>query len=531
MIKQVIPPGGTPANATPAGGWTFATSATAGVTVAPVSGVTAIGTGAINFGLTFPGGVTSTTVTSTETLQAGYTLVQQATKNASCIARDTAGTATNLTVTNVGALGFSVPASSEAAVTCLVYNQAPNPPADITVTKQWVVNGVTYDDGAQPSDLQASLTLNGTAQPWGVTRTGFSAGNTVTVNETTTIGLPLCTLVSRQVTLANGATVNAALPYSAVLAQGSNTYRVTNTVTCTSHLQLVKEINGGPASLNDWTLTALAPTGAIVGPTGTSGINADVTPGARYALSEVGNTTNSALYVQQADPNAVPIPNSTVSWFCVQVDAAGNIIPGFSDGLNGGVTMPLGLRIRCLARNLTTKITVIKQVINDNGGTAVPADFSITVTPVAPVFPGLTPTTVPGSTAGTAVFVRPGQAYTVTETGPAGYSQSAFSCVVTGVGGRSTPLTLTANEEATCTFVNDDQPAHLTLVKTVTNDNGGTAVPTAWTLAAAGPTPISGATGSAAVTNATVNAGTYTLSESGGPAGYTAGTGRAPRER
>ena len=65
-------------------------------------------------------------------------------------------------------------------------------------------------------------------------------------------------------------------------------------------------------------------------------------------------------------------------------------------------------------------------------------------------------------------------------------------------------------------------PAQLTLVKTVTNDNGGTAVPTAWTLTAAGPTPISGATGSAAVTNAPVNAGTYTLSESGGPAGYTA---------
>ena len=55
------------------------------------------------------------------------------------------------------------------------------------------------------------------------------------------------------------------------------------------------------------------------------------------------------------------------------------------------------------------------------------------------------------------------------------------------------------------------------------NDNGGTAVPTAWTLAAGGPTPISGTSGSTAVTNAPVNAGTYTLAETGGPAGYTAG--------
>src|SRR4029077_1463863 len=65
--------------------------------------------------------------------------------------------------------------------------------------------------------------------------------------------------------------------------------------------------------------------------------------------------------------------------------------------------------------------------------------------------------------------------------------------------------------------------SQLTLVKTVTNDNGGTATPTQWTLAAAGPTPISGVTGSTTVTNASVNAGTYTLSESGGPDGYTAG--------
>ena len=64
----------------------------------------------------------------------------------------------------------------------------------------------------------------------------------------------------------------------------------------------------------------------------------------------------------------------------------------------------------------------------------------------------------------------------------------------------------------------------LTLVKTVINDNGGNAATTDWTLTATGPTPISGATGSAAVTDAIVDVGTYTLSENGGPAGYTGGT-------
>ena len=67
------------------------------------------------------------------------------------------------------------------------------------------------------------------------------------------------------------------------------------------------------------------------------------------------------------------------------------------------------------------------------------------------------------------------------------------------------------------------QVAHLTLTKSVDNTGGGTAPATAWTLGATGPTPIAGTTGDAAITNAPVAPGTYTLAESGGPAGYTAG--------
>lgn len=66
--------------------------------------------------------------------------------------------------------------------------------------------------------------------------------------------------------------------------------------------------------------------------------------------------------------------------------------------------------------------------------------------------------------------------------------------------------------------------ATLTLLKNVVNDNGGTALDTAWTLSAAGPTPVSGVEGNAAVTGALVDAGDYTLSESAGPSGYTGGT-------
>jgi len=62
-----------------------------------------------------------------------------------------------------------------------------------------------------------------------------------------------------------------------------------------------------------------------------------------------------------------------------------------------------------------------------------------------------------------------------------------------------------------------EPPPKLKLVKVVDNTDGGTAAATAWTLHADGPTSISGQTG----TSGAVLAGSYALSESRGPTGYT----------
>ena len=67
--------------------------------------------------------------------------------------------------------------------------------------------------------------------------------------------------------------------------------------------------------------------------------------------------------------------------------------------------------------------------------------------------------------------------------------------------------TVALGESKTCTLTNNDQQATITVVKKVINDNGGTAVPSDWTLTAAGYDPVS------------PDAGTYDLSESG-PANY-----------
>jgi hypothetical protein len=88
-------------------------------------------------------------------------------------------------------------------------------------------------------------------------------------------------------------------------------------------------------------------------------------------------------------------------------------------------------------------------------------------------------------------------------------------------------ITLALGQSATCTFTNNDVAPSLTLNKVVVNDNGGLAAESAWTLTANGGTAgtLSGA-GAAGptdvVSGATFKAGTYALSESTGPAGYSA---------
>jgi len=527
VVKQIVPasaPAGSTTGAQPAGDWTFAaTNPATGITVTPpTSRETATGTGAANFPLTFTGGTTAGNVTFTETQQAGYTLQQVGGNNATCVRLDNGETVTS---TNVGATGFTVSASSTFPVTCTVYNRAPSPQATVVLDKTWEINGVTYADGTQPAPFEATGRINGTDQAWRVPRTGLTEGASVTLDETLGALPPLCTSISGTLIEANGSTVDPplGLPATQTLDAGLNTYLIHNVITCTAELTVAKQVQFGPASPTLWNLTATAPAPALQGPSGVTGTTATVSPGVTYALAESGG---DPAYVQYVDPNAVLIPGSTGSWTCQQVQADHTTpIPGFADGLNGGVTVPLGMRVRCTAVNQAAQIKLVKEVINNNGGTAQPQAWTLQATPTGPPA-GLPTITTPGATLANAqtFSVRPNVTYNVSETGgPPGYTQTTTECII-GDQPRApmTSVSLLAGQSATCFVVNDDQAARLTLEKTVTNDNGGTAVPTAWTLAAAGPTPISGTTGSAAVTNAVVNAGTYTLSESGGPSGYTA---------
>src|SRR6185503_18157894 len=97
-------------------------------------------------------------------------------------------------------------------------------------------------------------------------------------------------------------------------------------------------------------------------------------------------------------------------------------------------------------------ITVVKHVINDDGGTAVASDFTMTINgplvlnPLNPIDPN--PNSFPGEeNPGTSRTVITDDPYTVTESGPAGYT-TTFSGDCSG--------TIAAFDNKTCTVTNDD---------------------------------------------------------------------------
>ncbi|MGZ4493255.1 MAG: DUF7927 domain-containing protein [Nocardioides sp.] len=372
--------------------------------------------------------------------------------------------------------------------------------AGVQVDKLWVVNGTTYANGDQPSYLSAALRINDKAAAFGKFYDGFRQGDALTLDESTTIDNAQCSLDSARVTLADGATVDESLPFSTTAGRGANGYTLTNTVTCRSTLTLVKVVDNGDAKASAWTLSATSgDKDTVDGPTGRTGTSGDVTPGARYALSESGGPA----YYTAAGP-----------WACtngVTVSA-------------GSVSVPMGVATTCTVHNVTSTLVLAKQVTNSFNGTATPASFQLTATPAAGAPQGVAKVDVIGNADGVATYVRPGVTYDLTESSLSGYHLASLTCGSGRDATATASVSVPAGTTVTCTYRNVDEPASLTLVKHVVNTGtDGTAVPTDWTLSAAhGQDGVSGKGGA----SGDVPAGTYTLSELADAidrtAGYTA---------
>jgi hypothetical protein len=377
---------------------------------------------------------------------------------------------------NVGTAGTrtitGVPINSGKVTTCTFTNDPVAP--KLTVTKT-----VTNDDGGNAVVSDFPLFVDGNSVVSGVKNT-FSAGQH-TVSET---GLSSYTASAWGGDCAADGTIT--------LAFGDDkTCTITNDDDAPT-LKLVKSVdngNGGNAGADDWTLyaTAAAPNdGRNFNNLGGSGAFTTVFSNAGYVLSE---STGPAGY-------------TAGSWSC-----DGGTLVGST------VTLDEDADVTCTITNddVGPTLTLVKTVTNDDGGNAVVSDFPLFINGNA-------------VTSGASNSLSANTLYTASETTLTGYTPSAWGgdCAADGT------ITLAEGQNATCTITNDDVAPTLKLVKNVDNGNGGNAAADDWTLFAAAAEPkdarnFSNLGGSGDFESVFSNTG-YDLSESAGPAGYTAGS-------
>lgn len=301
---------------------------------------------------------------------------------------------------------------------------------------------------------------------------------------------------------ANAATTNNQSQNSVTRPVGTNC-EIGSYESPTATLTLQKTVvnnNGGTALDTAWTLSATGPTN-VSGVEGSAAVtNATVIAG-DYVLSESGGPAGY---------------NTDGIWSC-----AGFV--GGSQIDDDQITLAAGDNVTCVITNddIAPILTLDKVLINDDGSPYVESNWTLTATGN----PVTDPATLSGAgAAGNTDVVSDGTfdagTYDLSETGPSGYSTSGWVCV----GGTQVDIdtiTLALGETATCTITNDDIAPTLTLLKEITNNDGGSSVDGDWTLSTVNPSPnlISGVEADPSITNVTVDAGSYTLDEAG-PLGY-----------
>jgi uncharacterized repeat protein (TIGR01451 family) len=505
------------------GPYTFAqtnlASAPAGITTTAVSTATPAAPTAISIS------TMATAVTLTETPAAGYALTAVA-----CTDANSAFTGNTGTFGTFAGNVVTIPAANvkpAANITCVVTNSK-IPTVKVQKTTLGNFGGPFSFAQTNLASAPANITTTAvnTATPGAPAAINITTnGTAVTLTETPAAGYTLstatCTDAASALTGNTGSIGTLAgtvltIPAANVLPGADFTCVFTNIKTPT--VKVLKSTLGGFGGPFSFAQTNLASAPANISTTAV----ATPTPAAATAI----NVTATATAITLTETIAPGYVLTTAS--CTDANSAVTGNTGSIGTLAGNVlTIPAanvvnGADFTCSFTN--TKLPTIQVSKTSLGGVG---GFTFTGTN------GWASQTITTVTAGTAVsgavqtLTAASTATTLTETIPAGYAMTAATC--SGIGsGAATPnlaagtITLTAPATAagnviTCAVTNTKLPT-LTLVKTITNDNGGTATLATFPLTAAGPVTITGTSGTASVTSQLVPVGTYALSETTSPA-------------
>ncbi|MDQ6864852.1 MAG: hypothetical protein M3044_13650, partial [Thermoproteota archaeon] len=296
--------------------------------------------------------------------------------------------------------------ASGGLVNCTVTNQFTPPPGSTTFLN--VVTNVDNTNGGTKNPSDFTITVSGNS-PSPKSFSGSSSGTSVTlqagkysVSESSISGYTTAYSSGCSGTASGGVPINCTITniYTPVLGTLVVTTKVDNT-------------NGGTKKPSDFTISV----------TGNS-----PTP-STFSGSSSGSTVT-------LKPGTYSVTESSVSGYTT----------AYSSGCSGSISA--GQTVSCTVANgyqpsPLGRITVVKNVINDDRGTKRPSDFMIFVTGNNP-----SPNNFPGSALGTSVSVQTGN-YQVIEASVPGYTTTYSS----GCSG-----SITGGETIKCVVSNNDIP-------------------------------------------------------------------------
>lgn len=342
------------------------------------------------------------------------------------------------------ATGTDLTLAEGAEVTCEITNDDIAP--TLTLTKS-----VTNDDGGILTDADFDLSIDGVVATSGTAET-VDANTDIVISELDVAGYVegtwSCTDTASQTTTlptagtATATTVNL-LPGSKVVCE------ITNDDVAPG-LTLAKTIvndHGGDLTVADFD------------------ISIDGTEVPNNTLQTVAANTPITISELEIDGYTAG------TWSCVD---ANNLTTGLpTAGAPTGTTLTLesGASVTCSISNddIEPTLTLVKTLINDNGGDLTAADFELSIDGTEVVSGAVTP-------------VMANTAITISELDVDGYTAGVWSCsdannITTGLptAGAATgqDVTLKPGSAVECSIVNDDVQPTLALVKTLNNANGG----------------------------------------------------------
>ena len=391
------------------------------------------------------------------------------------------------------ATGDLVSLAPGADVTCAITNDDVGP--QLTLAKNLI-----NDDGGNLTVGDFDISIDSVEVSNGAPNL-VAANTAITISE---LDLPGYTEGTWSCTDATGLTPAANLPSAGLATGASVTLESGSDVTCIitnddigPTLTLAKNLvndDGGSLAVTDFDIS-------IDGVEVTNGVSNPV-------------LANTAINISELD-----VPGYTEgTWVCDDVTGltAAADLPTAGAAAGASVTLASGADVTCRITNddIAPRLTLSKNLLNDNGGALTVDDFDISVDGVE-VLNGL----VSVVTANTAILIS--------ELDLPGYVEGTWSCTdASGLtpaadlpaGGAATgaTATLSPGADVTCLITNDDIAPTLTLSKNLINDDGGALVVDDFDISIDG-TEVANGTANSVTANTLI-----TISELANP-GYTEG--------